>query len=119
MPLQKRSSGGARPRRHVHSMVATAVIIAAALCSIAFYTNMLSSFQIQSTQVLWEKTSGHMAHIVLVENRDLQSTKSYGYYTFAMWQLYTNLRPEANLLVYNSSSSCAGVTKKGMASCMG
>lgn len=129
MPLKKKLGRGARPRSHVHSMAAFVITIAVA-CSIAFYTNMLTSFQFhQSTQLLWKQIptslslshplQNRMAHIVLVENRDLQSTKSYGYYTFAMWQLYTNLRPEANLLVYNSSSSCAGVTKKGMASCMG
>ena len=46
------------------------------------------------------------AYIVLVDNRDLATEKSYGYYTYAMWQMYTSLVPDVHLLVYNSTSLC-------------
>ena len=46
------------------------------------------------------------AYIVLVDNRDLATKKSYGYYTIAMWQMYTSLVPDVHLLVYNSTSLC-------------
>ena len=61
------------------------------------------------------------AHIVLVENRDLQTEKSYGYYTFAMWKLYCSiLYPNnCNLHIYNSSNLCSIPTEKGGMGCMG
>jgi hypothetical protein len=49
-----------------------------------------------------------MAHFVFVENRDLETDKSYGYYTMAMWRLYVELVPDVSLLVYNSSGICPG-----------
>lgn len=53
------------------------------------------------------ETVHRKAHIVLAENRDLQTEKSYGYYTFAMWKLYTKFHSQdTTLLVYNSSNLC-------------
>ena len=46
------------------------------------------------------------AHFVFVENRDLVTEKSYGYYTMAMWQLYADIVPDMSLLAYNSSDIC-------------
>lgn len=47
-----------------------------------------------------------IAHVVLVDNRDLESEKSYGYYTMAMWRFYSDIVPDTGLLVYNTSTMC-------------
>jgi len=78
------------------------------------YMNIISSPAINNTRLYIPQiiaksssTSHRRAHIVLVENRDLATKKSYGYYTFAMWKLYTNfICQDCNLLVYNSSHIC-------------
>ena len=46
------------------------------------------------------------AHVVLVDNRDLATERSYGYYTMAMWKLYSSIVPDVGLFVYNSSTLC-------------
>ena len=52
--------------------------------------------------------SKRRVHVVIVENRNLEVEKSYGYYTFAMWQLYSHIIPECNIMAYNSSTICMG-----------
>ena len=93
------------------------IIILVLVCCIINinYMNIVSSPTINNNTRLYipqiiaksSSTSHRRAHIVLVENRDLATQKSYGYYTFAMWKLYTNfICQNCNLLVYNFSHLC-------------
>ena len=83
--------------------------------------NISSITNSNSTSSYKPQRQGIMAHIVLVENRDLQTEKSYGYYTFAMWKLYCSIlyRNNCNLHIYNSSNLCSIPTEKGGMGCMG
>ena len=98
------------------------VIILVLVCigSIINYMNIVSSPTINNTrlyipQIIAKSSTSHRrAHIVLVENRDLATQKSYGYYTFAMWKLYTDfICQNCNLLVYNSSNLCETIDDEG------
>lgn len=78
--------------------------------SISSGTFFSSDFGVSIRKVYHNVTRGpsrrRNAYIVLVDNRDLATDKSYGYYTYAMWQMYTSLVPDVHLLVYNSTSLC-------------
>jgi len=97
------------------------ILVLVCLGSIINYMNIVSSPAINNTRIyipqIIAKSSSKLyprAHIVLVENRDLATQKSYGYYTFAMWKLYTNfVCQECNLLVYNSSNLCETIDDEG------
>ena len=103
-------------RRMYHKSQQIFVIILVLIClgSIINYMNIVSSPAINNTRLYIPRiipksssTSHRKAHIVLVENRDLATQKSYGYYTFVMWKLYTDfICHDCNLLVYNSSNLC-------------
>jgi hypothetical protein len=68
--------------------------------SISSGTLFCSDFGVSIRQVYHNVTRSpsnirrRKAYIVLVDNRDLATKKSYGYYTFAMWQMYTSLVPD-------------------------
>ena len=78
--------------------------------SISSGTFFSSDFGVSIRKVYHNVTRGpsrrRNAYIVLIDNHDLATDKSYGYYTYAMWQMYTSLVPDVHLLVYNSTSLC-------------
>ena len=59
------------------------------------------------------ETVHRKAHIVLAENRDLQTEKSYGYYTLAMWKLYTKFQVKIQLFLYTIHPICVYPERTG------